>query len=79
MWNVRSYADEDSSPTKSPQALNDEILTAVEDAVGDSLILSVGETWHVERDTDIVLPIEEASSDKPVYGKATRFRVWATP
>lgn len=78
-WLIKSYADEDSDPSKSPQALNDEILIAAEQAIGDSLSLASGSTWLVWRENDVLLPKEEGETDKPVYGAGFLLRVVAAP
>ena len=77
VWTVMAIADEDCSTTKEPQQLNQDILSAVETAIGNSLSLSGGsETWNVERTADIPEFIEMVN-DRPVYHNGFLLRVWS--
>lgn len=77
LWLIKAIADEDSSTTKEPQQLNQDILDAVETAIGTTLSLSGGsETWLVERVSDIPEYIEYRS-DRAIYYNGFLLRVWS--
>lgn len=52
-WLIKALMDEDSSQTKEPEALAEEILTACETAIGNSLTLSGNTVRLVRRKMDI--------------------------
>lgn len=77
VWTVMAISDEDCSTTKEPQQLNQDILTAAETAIGNSLTLAGGsETWNVERVADIP-EFVEVVNDRVVYHNGFLLRIWA--
>lgn len=77
LWLIKAVSDEDSSTTKEPQQLNEDILAAAETALGTSLTLGGGsETWLVERESDIPEFVEQAS-DRLIYHNGFLVRIWS--
>lgn len=77
LWLIKAVSDEDSSTTKEPQELNEDILEAVETAIGNSLTLAGGsEVWSVERVADIPEYIE-VKGDRLIYHNGFLLRVWS--
>jgi hypothetical protein len=77
VWLIKAISDEDSSTTKEPQQLNQDILTAVETAIGNSLTLTGGsETWNVERVSDIPESIE-TRNDRAIYYNGFLLEIWS--
>jgi len=77
IWLIKAISDENSSTTKEPQQLNEDILNAVETAIGNSLTLSGGsEVWSVERVQDIPEFIE-IRGDRAIYYNGFLLRVWS--
>lgn len=77
LWLIKAVSDEDSSTTKEPQQLNEEILNAIETAIGNSLTLDGGsEVWSIEREQDIPEFIE-TKSDRAIYHNGFLLRVWS--
>jgi len=76
LWLIKAVCDEDSSTTKEPQQLNEEILALAENKIGNSLTLSGGSvTWNVSRESDIPEYIEMAN-DRVIYHNGFLLRVW---
>lgn len=77
LWLIKAVCDEDCSTTKEPQELNDDILEAVETAIGNSLTLAGGsEVWSVERVSDIPEYIE-IKGDRLIFHNGFLLRVWS--
>lgn len=77
LWLIKAISDENSSATKEPQQLNEEILNAVETAIGNSLTLSGGsEVWSVEREQDIP-EYMEVRVDRAIYYNGFLLRIWS--
>lgn len=57
-WFIRCFADEDSSTSKAPAKLNEDILQACATAIGNSLSLSGATAYRVTRIADIPEVIE---------------------
>lgn len=77
LWLIKAVCDEDSSTTKEPQQLNEEILSAIETTVGNSLTLSGGSvTWNVERFADIPEYLE-TYNDRLIYHNGFLLRIWS--
>jgi len=77
LWLIKAISDEDSSTTKEPQQLNEEILAAAEAQIGNSLTLDGGSvTWNVERFADIPEYVEMAN-DRLIFYNGFLLRVWA--
>lgn len=77
VWLIKAISDENSSTTKEPQQLNEEILNAVETAIGNSLTLSGGsEVWSVEREQDIP-EYMEVRVDRAIYYNGFLLRIWS--
>lgn len=75
LWTIKAVADEDSSTTKEPQQLAEEILAAAENAIGSSLSLAGGsETWGIERFADIP-EYTETLNDRLIYHHGFILRV----
>lgn len=75
LWVIKAVADEDSSTTKEPQQLAEEILQAAETAIGTSLSLAGGSvTWGVERFADVP-EYTETVNDRLVYHHGFILRV----
>jgi hypothetical protein len=74
---IKAVSDEDSSQTMEPQALNAEILNAVEQALGHDLTLSGGSVvYNIERENDIP-EFTELSNDRLFYHSGFMLRVWS--
>lgn len=76
LWLVKAVSDEDSSTVKEPQQLNEDILEAVEAAIGTELTLASGGTWDVERVSDIP-EYTETVNDRLIFHNGFLLRVWA--
>lgn len=77
LWLIKVISDEDSSTTKEPQALNAEILNAIETAIGNELTLTGGgEVWNVERQNDMP-EFTEIANDRLLYHSGFMLRVWS--
>jgi hypothetical protein len=77
LWLIKAISDENSSTTKEPQQLNEDILNAVETAIGNSLTLAGGsEVWSVERVQDIP-EFMEVRGDRAIYYNGFLLRVWS--
>lgn len=78
IWLIKAVTDEDSSSTASPETLGQQILTAAEIALGDSLTLSGAVTWAMVRLQDIP-DYKEKISDRMVLNQGFLLRVVAAP
>lgn len=77
LWLIKAISDEDSSQTMEPQALNAEILNAIETAIGNELTLTGGgEVWNVERQNDMP-EFTETANDRLLYHSGFMLRVWS--
>jgi hypothetical protein len=77
LWLIRATSDENASATKEPQQLNEDILGAVETAVGQQLTLAGGsQTWSVKRFADIPEYMETAN-DRIIYHNGFLLEIWA--
>lgn len=75
IWTIKAVTDEDSSTTKEPQQLGEDILAAIETALGTSLTLAGGsETWLIERMADIPASMEVAN-DRVIFTSGFMLRV----
>lgn len=76
LWLIKAISDEDSSSTKEPQQLNEEILAMAESKIGHTLTLTGGSvTWNVERELDIP-EFVEMMNDRELYTNGFLLRVW---
>lgn len=75
-WLVKALSDEDSSQTKEPEELNEDILAAAETAIGRDLTIADGETWLVERVRDVPA-YTELAADRNIYHNGFLLRVVA--
>ncbi len=76
LWLIKAISDEDSSSTKEPQQLNEEILAMAESKIGNTLTLTGGSvTWNVERELDIP-EFVEMMNDRELYNNGFLLRVW---
>lgn len=76
LWLIKAISDEDSSSTKEPQQLNEEILAMAESKIGHTLTLAGGSvTWNVERELDIP-EFVEMMNDRELYNNGFLLRVW---
>lgn len=74
---IKAVSDEDSSQTLEPQALNAEILNAVESVLGNELTLTGGGVvYNIERENDIP-EFTELSNDRLFYHSGFMLRVWS--
>ena len=76
LWMVKATADEDSDTSKEPQALCEEILAAIETAVGYDLTLATYNTRRIWRDGDIP-ELTETINDREVHTHGFLYRVSA--
>lgn len=74
LWLLKALADEDSSKTKEPQELAEDILILCETAIGGSLTLSGNTVVWCERFADMP-PLEETQVDRHVYIRGFLLRV----
>ncbi len=65
-WLIKALTDEDSSASKEPEELAEDILEACEAAIGTSLTLTGSETWTVERISDMP-EYTEPLNDRDIY------------
>ena len=75
LWMIKSLADEDSSTTLEPQALNASILAACETAIGYELTLTGATTRGVRRTADIPSYTENLS-DRHIYHAGFYLRIF---
>lgn len=66
LWLIKAVVDEDSSTTLSPPALAEDILTAVETAIGTTLTLSGNTVRRVRRISEIPDFIEDLN-DRQIW------------
>lgn len=76
LWLIKVLTDEDSSVTKEPEALAEEILGFAETAIGTSLTLTGSETWTVHRQADIP-SFTEDQTDRSIYNHGFLLRIVA--
>lgn len=74
LWLIKVLADEDSSTTKSPQGLCEEILAAIETALGTSLTLSGQTVSYFARFKDWE-GFKEPSGDRMIIQRGLIWRV----
>lgn len=72
---VKSLSDKKSSTTVSPIELNNQILSAVEIALGETLNLATKECLYIRRMSEIEMI--EILSDRTVYHNGAMFKVFA--
>jgi hypothetical protein len=65
-WFVKCLADEDSSATKEPSELCEDILELAETAIGNSLVITGQTVSRVQRVADIP-PILTQLNDRPIF------------
>jgi hypothetical protein len=65
-WFIKALADADSDPTKEPSDLCEDILAAIETAIGHSLTVSGQTVSRVQRVADIP-PIIEQATDRHIW------------
>lgn len=65
-WLIKAVTDEDSSTTKEPQELAEDILEAAETAIGTSLTLTGATTRRVRRVAEIP-NYNEKETDRYIY------------
>lgn len=76
LWMIKALSDEDSSDSKEPEALNEEILAACLAAVGNSLTITGGAVLSAYRKSDIP-DYTEQLSDRSIYHNGFLLRVVA--
>ncbi len=74
VWMVKALADEDSSTTKSPQALCEDILTAVRTALGTSLTITPYTNRGLWVDSDMP-EIVERLGDREIHQHGIFLRI----
>lgn len=74
LWLIKSVTDEDSSASLEPEALAEQILTACEAAIGNSLTLSSNTAVAVYRQADIASYAEKLS-DRMIHHHGFLLRV----
>lgn len=74
IWMIKAIADEDSDTTKEPQALCEEILTAIETALGSTLTLATATNRDLFIEGDIP-ELVETIDDREVHQHGFTLRV----
>lgn len=78
LWLIKAVTDEDSSTSKSPVALAEEILTACETAIGGTLTLSTGKCLMARRVNEIPNYMETVS-DRVIHHHGFWLQVISEP
>lgn len=76
LWLIKAVTDKDSSTIASPQSLGQQILTAAESVIGQSLTLTGSVTWMVLRSIDIPNYVEKLT-DRHLHHQGFLLRVVA--
>ena len=74
LWQFRAYADEDSSTTKEPQQIAEEILILVTNTLGTTLTLSGNTVMWCAKLSDLP-PVDQQLNDRYVYGRGMLYRI----
>ncbi len=74
LWQIKAVVDEDSSSTKEPVELAQDILEACETAIGTSLTLSVNTVEDIKRVSDIP-GFTQLVNDRWIYHEGYNLRI----
>jgi hypothetical protein len=74
IWLVKAVTDEDSDTSKSPAGFAEEIATACETAIGESLTLTGNTVAWCKRQNDMP-PYQEPLGDRTIYHRGFLLRI----
>lgn len=77
LWLIKAITDENSSATKEPETLGEDILAAAETSIGGGIAITGGAIESVGRERDIPGYVEQ-QSDVTVYHQGFLLRVKAS-
>lgn len=73
LWQISAFADEDSSPTKAPHQVIEEILAAAETSINTGLTVTGNTVESARRDSDIP-SMSELANGRWIYQEGFNLR-----